>query len=96
MVAEKCSRRKGIAQEALHTMMCYAIGTLQAEGFTAKITTSNVSSRALFEKIGFVRVKDVPCFDEVHYEMSSSLAPEAWERLVVDSPLLNGLTTAWE
>lgn len=77
-------------------MMCYAIGTLKAQGFTAKITTGNMSSRALFEKIGFVRVKDVPCFDEVHYEMSSSLAPEAWESLVVDVPLLHGFTTAWE
>lgn len=96
MVAERRSRGKGMAAEALRLMMCTALARRNAAGFTAKISISNLPSRRLFEKIGFVLVKEVPCFDEVHYQLSQDLAAEAWEQLVADATaVVKSQTTAY-
>jgi RimJ/RimL family protein N-acetyltransferase len=81
MVAEKDSRRKGIATEALKLMMLLAIDQLGTTKFTAKIVDDNFPSIRLFEKQGFVKMKTVACFSEVHYELSQALTPTVWDCL---------------
>jgi hypothetical protein len=78
MVAEERSRRKGIAAEALQLMMAYAIRSCNTLYFTAKIRLHNSASQALFAKLGFVKVKEVACFEEVHMAFSESYAPAQW------------------
>ena len=82
MIAAQASRRKGIASEALQLMMLHAVRAFSATGFTAKITSCNLPSRRLFEKLGYVHIKDVACFDESHYELSPTTAADAWAALI--------------
>lgn len=54
MIAEKDSRRKGIALEALKIMLIYAIEKLNIELFVVHILSHNIVSKVLFEeKLGF-------------------------------------------
>jgi GNAT superfamily N-acetyltransferase len=96
MVAEPRSRRKGIAAEALRLMMAYAIHFRGARGFTAKISSGNAHSRKLFHKLGFVLVKDMACFDEVHYSMSEADSPAAWGALVQAAHGIEQQSMPWE
>lgn len=70
MVAAPSARRRGIASEALRLMMSYARQHFDVDAFVAKIVEDNAPSIALFEKMGFVMVKHVPAFGEIHYELA--------------------------
>lgn len=68
MIAEKTSRRKGIAEDALRLFTEYVVRNVDAvKLFVAKIQIHNAGSIALFEKLGFSQFKRVECFNEVHY-----------------------------
>jgi RimJ/RimL family protein N-acetyltransferase len=90
MVAERDSRRKGVASEALKLMMLLAIDQFGTSRFTAKIVDDNLPSIKLFEKQGFVKAKDVACFSEVHYELSEAVAPDAWGLLKSSASSIKG------
>mmetsp|Transcript_70100 Transcript_70100/g.182538 ORF Transcript_70100/g.182538 Transcript_70100/m.182538 type:complete len:223 (+) Transcript_70100:103-771(+) len=69
MVADKASRRRGVAREALTLMMDYCHRELSTTTFVAKIKDHNAASIALFASLGLSFVKDVPVFGEVVYEL---------------------------
>ena len=69
MIAEKRSRRKGLARQALQMMMQYAIRELKCTKFVAKIGDTNQASLSLFENLGFHQVKHSKVFQEVHKEL---------------------------
>lgn len=81
MIAEHRSRRKGLAKEAVELMMQYSMSRLGAKGFVAKIINTNVASLRLFKKLGFVKLKDVAVFKEVHYILNEGQCPQAWLHL---------------
>ncbi len=60
---------QGIARQALELFMAYASSRLQVRCFRAKILESNAPSIALFESMGFLEVKRVAVFKEVHMEL---------------------------
>ncbi|GMH39330.1 hypothetical protein BSKO_07228 [Bryopsis sp. KO-2023] len=64
MVAEACSRRGGIAFEALTLFMAYAVTRLGVKTFHAKIGYDNAPSLNLFKKLGFVEAGKVEVFRE--------------------------------
>ena len=66
MIAEKLSRRKGLAFEALNLMMDYAIDKLNVSQFVAKITSENKPSLELFKKLGFDDIQYIEVFSEYH------------------------------
>eukprot|EP01016_Furgasonia_blochmanni_P050331 TRINITY_DN7767_c0_g1_i7.p2 TRINITY_DN7767_c0_g1~~TRINITY_DN7767_c0_g1_i7.p2 ORF type:complete len:109 (-),score=28.05 TRINITY_DN7767_c0_g1_i7:34-360(-) len=68
MIAEKASRQKGIAQEVLKILMRFCAEVYKRDKFIAKIKNYNTASIKLFEKLGYTKFKDLPQFDEVHYE----------------------------
>lgn len=70
-----------MAREALCLMMQYSMLHLGAKGFVAKIIDTNEPSLTLFRKLGFVKLKDVAVFREVHYILNEDLCPEAWSSL---------------
>eukprot|EP01025_Chloroclados_australasicus_P063893 TRINITY_DN8469_c0_g1_i2.p2 TRINITY_DN8469_c0_g1~~TRINITY_DN8469_c0_g1_i2.p2 ORF type:complete len:167 (+),score=20.22 TRINITY_DN8469_c0_g1_i2:209-709(+) len=78
MIAEEASRRKGLAKEALQLMMAYAVSHLRAQSFVAKVKETNEPSKSLFQKLGFVSEKRVRCFNEEHFRLDNSIAPNAW------------------
>ena len=51
MIAEKESRRKGLATLSLKLMMEFCVKFLQKKKFIAKINNDNISSIKLFEKM---------------------------------------------
>ncbi|KAG8692384.1 hypothetical protein FRC09_011226 [Ceratobasidium sp. 395] len=70
MIAEKEHRRKGLAQETLGLFLNYATQeqsglALSPYQLVVRISSSNVPSRTLFERLGFVVSKEVAVFDEV-------------------------------
>ena len=68
MIAEKQSRRKGLAEEAVSVFMHFMrLNIPRIRVILAKIQITNIASIALFEKLGFVVHKRVECFGEVHY-----------------------------
>ena len=68
MIAEKGSRRKGIAAEALNLFCCYTVEKVEnVRVFVAKIQSDNIASINLFSKAGFVEYKRLECFNEIHY-----------------------------
>jgi len=75
MVAEKRSRRKGIASEALEMCMAYAWKTMHVTTFVAKIGLGNAASLALFtEKLGFRETsRETRIFREATAELSLGL-----------------------
>jgi RimJ/RimL family protein N-acetyltransferase len=70
MVADVKARRKGIAKEAATMAMSYAVAEVGVyDAFVAKIVDDNEPSLKLFTRsLGFVEVKRVPAFQEVHLE----------------------------
>ena len=56
----RCSRRKGIAEEALCLMMIYGSQVLKISTFRAKISSDNRPSRCLFEKL-VRRIEKLSC-----------------------------------
>lgn len=67
MIGEPSARRRGLAEEAVRLMMEWGRRHLHAGIFVAKISEGNVESLALFtKKLGFVEVKRVAAFEEVH------------------------------
>jgi len=69
MIAEKESRKKGLATEALILAMDYAIHIGKTNAFVAKINDINEPSKQLFEKLGFILTEDVNYFKQVTYEL---------------------------
>jgi RimJ/RimL family protein N-acetyltransferase len=68
MIAEKQSRRKGIAREALEIFSKYILENIPSiKLFVAKIQIGNDASVKLFESVGYVEFKRVECFNEIHY-----------------------------
>merc|ERR1712087_594738 len=70
MVAEKASRRKGLATEAVQLMMDFARHKLEIGKFVAKIQTDNASSLRLFKKLGFAETDYVEQFKEHTYTLT--------------------------
>ncbi|KYR02219.1 N-acetyltransferase 9 [Tieghemostelium lacteum] len=67
MIAEQNSRRKGIAKEALHLMMKYAIDNFTfLKQFIVKISENNSASIQLFKNLGFEQVGHVNVFKEIN------------------------------
>jgi len=56
MIAEKDSRRKGLASLSLKIMMDFTVKYIKRNKFIAKINMSNNSSIKLFEKMGYKKV----------------------------------------
>ena len=68
MIAEKNSRRKGIAREALQLFTAYFLAKIHnVKVLVAKIQLNNLASIKLFESLGYTEFKRVECFNEVHY-----------------------------
>jgi RimJ/RimL family protein N-acetyltransferase len=68
MIAEKSSRRKGIAEEAMRIFTEYMVSNISnLRLLVAKIQLGNLASIKLFEKLGFVKFNTLECFNEVHY-----------------------------
>jgi RimJ/RimL family protein N-acetyltransferase len=68
MIADKESRRKGIARESLEIFTSYVLANIPSvKIFVAKIQLHNDASIKLFESLGFSEFKRVECFNEVHY-----------------------------
>jgi len=68
MIAEKSSRRKGIAEEALEMFTDFMKSNVtNLRALVAKIQMKNHASINLFQKMGYVEFKRVDCFEEVHY-----------------------------
>jgi|EP00505_MAST-04D_sp_SCG-Rhode-Island_P002554 RimJ/RimL family protein N-acetyltransferase len=76
MIAEPSGRRKGLATEALHLFMHYAIDELGTTRFVAKISDVNKPSLALFTALGYQIYAKVECFEETHMEMKVGPAAE--------------------
>jgi len=73
MIAEKKSRRNGLARESLLMLMNYTIEKLQVSRFIAKIGEKNTASLRLFESLGFVFSGQVNVFHEVTMDLIVSL-----------------------
>ena len=69
MVANKGSRRKGVAREALRMMMGYAVVELGVRRFRAKIGFDNAPSLALFSGLGYTEVSRSDVFREATLEL---------------------------
>jgi RimJ/RimL family protein N-acetyltransferase len=68
MIAERASRRRGIAREALQLFSQYILTQIPSvKIFVAKIQLHNQASMKLFEALGYSEFKRVECFNEVHY-----------------------------
>ncbi len=77
MIAEKCSQRKGLAQEAVLLMMKYGIQKFKLTSFIAKISTHNSPSIKLFEeKLGFTKVRNHN-YESIDYHYESNSIPIA-------------------
>eukprot|EP01091_Cochliopodium_minus_P015918 TRINITY_DN5796_c0_g1_i1.p1 TRINITY_DN5796_c0_g1~~TRINITY_DN5796_c0_g1_i1.p1 ORF type:complete len:177 (-),score=53.58 TRINITY_DN5796_c0_g1_i1:4-534(-) len=67
MIAEKESRRKGIAFEALFLMMYYAVEHLNTKKFVAKINFDNSGSISLFKKLGYEEVSGSEVLEKIKF-----------------------------
>jgi RimJ/RimL family protein N-acetyltransferase len=68
MIAEKSSRRRGIAREAISLFTEYMKGNMgDLKLLVAKIKLDNLASIRFFASIGFQEFKRVECFNEVHF-----------------------------
>eukprot|EP00933_Yihiella_yeosuensis_P028353 TRINITY_DN22163_c1_g1_i1.p1 TRINITY_DN22163_c1_g1~~TRINITY_DN22163_c1_g1_i1.p1 ORF type:complete len:224 (+),score=45.32 TRINITY_DN22163_c1_g1_i1:66-737(+) len=70
MIADKASRRKGIAREALRLLAGFCVQKLGTRRFVAKIKDHNAPSIALFESLGFQHLRRVEVFSEVIYDLN--------------------------
>lgn len=68
MLAVNEFRRRGIATEAVCAAMGYAVFELRrdVEAFVAKVKTDNGASLGMFQRMGFVEVRRIPAFEEIH------------------------------
>ncbi len=67
MVAEKASRRKGIANEGVLLAMEWSKAVLGAKWIVAKVASENTASQALLEKLGFVGSGGSEAFNEKYF-----------------------------
>ena len=68
MIAEKQSRRKGIAREALELFTSFVMENIpNVKLLVAKIQIGNAASIKLFESQGYHEFKRVECFNEIHF-----------------------------
>ena len=65
MIAEERSRGRGLASQALRSMIYYAATRLKCTKFVAKIGEANKASLGLFHKLGFKQVNYSEIFKEV-------------------------------
>lgn len=85
MIGEPSARRKGLATQAMRTMIDYAATDLGTRKFVAKIKMNNPASEAMFTtKLGFVEVDRDEGFQEVelHLIMDDAAVAAAATRLV--------------
>jgi RimJ/RimL family protein N-acetyltransferase len=67
MIAERQSRRKGIAREALEIFSEYILNNISdVRLFVAKIQMDNMASIKLFESLGYREFRRIECFNEIH------------------------------
>lgn len=72
MVAEKRSRRKGIAEEAVRLVMTYGAQYLGRRVFCAKIGMDNTASLNLFQnKLGFIETCRSDIFKEITLQFTA-------------------------
>uniref|UniRef100_A0A0D9VQN7 N-acetyltransferase domain-containing protein n=1 Tax=Leersia perrieri TaxID=77586 RepID=A0A0D9VQN7_9ORYZ len=71
MIAEHKSRGKGLGQEAILTMMAFAVEKYGIHTFRAKISESNTASLKLFRKLGFKDASYSAVFKEVWFYYGS-------------------------
>lgn len=69
MIAEKSFQGQGMGREASCLMMMYASKYLGIRRFFCKINEDNLSSRALFTKLGFLQCSYAECFRQVELEL---------------------------
>lgn len=68
MIADRSSRRKGLAKTALRLLMAFAVQNLHIDAFVAKILENNKPSISLFSKVlKFDKHRRLPAFQEMHY-----------------------------
>ncbi|KAJ2455215.1 N-acetyltransferase 9 [Coemansia sp. RSA 2336] len=68
MIAEPQYTGKGIATEALHLMMHYAVNDVGVTNFVVRIKETNNASIHLFQtKLGFAETERAPVFKEVTF-----------------------------
>lgn len=68
MIGDKEARGKGFGKEAVAIMMQFGFQKFKKDKFIAKIKQKNQPSRKLFEKMGYVLVKEIEVFEECQYE----------------------------
>ncbi|KAJ7526420.1 hypothetical protein O6H91_16G005500 [Diphasiastrum complanatum] len=66
MIAEVCSRGRGLGKEAVQLMMAFAIDHLKIQRFRAKIGESNGTSLHLFKGLGYEEVGRSLVFKQVY------------------------------
>lgn len=67
MIAERRSRRKGIAREALELFSEYILNNIKdVRLFVAKIQIDNIASIKLFESLGYYEFRRIESFNEIH------------------------------
>jgi len=83
MIAERGSRRKGLAQEALSLMMAFFLerGGVRVSAFVAKILQSNKASIKLFSSLGFTEFRRIEAFEEVHMQFDVKSHADQTEKL---------------
>ena len=71
MVALPAYRSKGLGTEAVQRMMHYGINVLQIQKFMVKISSDNLPSLAMFNKLGFRATSTSIVFNETTFELES-------------------------
>ncbi|OSX73145.1 hypothetical protein BU14_0374s0019 [Porphyra umbilicalis] len=66
MIAEPTARRRGLASAAVRLAAHYAATAVGVDALVAKVLADNAPSLRLFEGLGFVLVRRVAAFGEVH------------------------------
>ncbi|OCF33091.1 hypothetical protein I317_01891 [Kwoniella heveanensis CBS 569] len=76
MIASEHDRRKGYAVEALSLFLSYLTTSLPLPPthLIARISSANIPSIKLFQRLGFGIVKHVKVFDEVEMRYASEIA----------------------
>lgn len=89
MIADVLFRRRGYASEAVRGLLTYGVRELNLKRFVVKISENNIASLSLFQdKLGFVEVKRVPAFSEVHLAWEASeLEGGEVDLMACDAPL---------
>lgn len=72
MIAEPSMRRRGLGRLGILCMIRYCFETLGYSVFEVKILEKNTASIELFKSIGFRKVKHVPVFEQVDFQLTIS------------------------